>query len=94
MLLMYAIFWLTGTLNKKALKKKKAIMVFKKAMSCGFKPLCMSNLLITPIEALSAAAQSANRLPIIRLFTLIILPKFYACSLQYFLDEYSTKITN
>lgn len=69
-------------------------MVFKKAMSCGFKPLCMSNLLITPIEALSAAAQSANRLPIIRLFTLIILPKFYACSLQYSLNEYSTKITN
>jgi hypothetical protein len=31
-------FWLTGTLNKKTLKKKKAIMVFKKAMSCGFKP--------------------------------------------------------
>lgn len=93
-LLIKAIFWLTGTLNKNTLKKKKAMMVFKKAISCGLKPLCMSNLLITPIEALSAAAQSANRVPVIKLFTLIILPKFYACSLQYFLDEYSTKITN
>ena len=89
---MYAIFWLTGTLNKKTLKKKKAIMVFKKAMSCGFKPLCMSNLLITPIEAFKAAAQSANRVPIIKLFTLIILPKFYTCSLHYFFVEYSIKI--
>ncbi len=91
---MYAIFWLTGTLNKKTLKKKKAIMVFKKAMSCGFKPLCMSNLLITPIDAFKAAAHSANRVPIIKLFTLIILPKFYACSLHDFLDEYSIKITS
>lgn len=69
-------------------------MVFKKAMSCGFKPLCMSNLLITPIDAFKAAAQSANRVPIIKLFTLIILPNFYACSLHYFLVEYSIKITS
>lgn len=53
-------------------------MVFKKAISCGFKPLCMSNLLMTPIDAFKAAAHSANRVPITRLFTLIILPKFYA----------------
>ena len=45
-------------------------------MSCGFKPLCMSNLLITPIDAFKAAAQSANRVPIIKLFTLIIFPNF------------------
>ena len=92
MLLIKAIFWLTGTLNKNILKKKKAIMVFKKAMSCGFKLLCMSNLLITPIDAFKAAAHSANRVPIIKLFTLIIFPNFYACSLHYFLVEYSIKI--
>lgn len=73
-LLIKAIFWLTGTLNKNTLKKKNAMTVFKKAMSCGLKPLCISSLLITPIEALSAAAQSANRVPIIRLFTFLILP--------------------
>jgi len=93
-LLINAIFWLTGTLNKNTLKKKNAMTVFKKAMSCGLKPLCISSLLITPIDAFKAAAQSANRVPIIRLFTLIILPEFYACSLHYFFKEYSTKITS
>lgn len=51
-------------------------MVFKKAMSCGFKPLCMSNLLMTPIDAFKAAAQSANKVPIIKLFTVIVLRNF------------------